>query len=550
MITQLTIKNYALIEDIKVDFKEGLTIITGETGAGKSILLGAMALLLGKRADLSSVKDTSKKCVIEAEFSIASYPLKALFEKEDLDYENNTIIRREILPSGKSRAFVNDSPVNLNVLTVLGERLIDIHNQHQTLEISTEEFQFAILDALAATGDLLAAYASGLKDYRSLQKELEKLSSSKAEAQKELEYNLFLLQELSDANLKVEEQEELEEEFETLNNVETIQESLSEISAKLDAEEIGVLAVLKESNSKLSKLKVVSSSFQTLCERLQSVVIETDDIYAEIAKLKDIIEANPSRLYEVENRLQLIYKLQKKHQFSTIQELLEFQGELQEKLERTTNLEAKMAQLEKEKAALKNEITELGAEIHHKREAIIPSLTEKLEGILAELGLPNARFKIEVNNTGEFTSNGIDKLVFLFTANKGTQFGELKKVASGGEMSRIMLAVKSILANYTQLPTIIFDEIDTGVSGEIANKIAEIMQKMSAHMQLLSITHLPQIAAKGKHHFKVYKQDIDEVTYTQLKQLNHEERIEELAQMLGGEKKSASAIAHAKELLN
>ncbi len=550
MITQLTIKNYALIEDIKVNFKEGLTIITGETGAGKSILLGAMALLLGKRADLSSVKDTSKKCVIEAEFSIASYHLKDLFEKEDLDYENNTIIRREILPSGKSRAFVNDSPVNLNALTVLGERLIDIHNQHQTLEISTEEFQFAIIDALAVTGNLLAAYSSDLKNYQFLQKELVKLSSSKAEAQKELEYNLFLLQELSEANLKAEEQEELEEEFETLNNVEIIQETISEISAMLDTEEIGVLSVLKASNNKLYRLKDVSTSFQSLWERLQSVSIELDDIYLEISKLQDSIEANPSRLQEVENRLQLIYKLQKKHQFSTIQALLEFQDELQEKVERTTNLEAKIKQLEKEKAALENKITGLGTEIHNKRESVIPSLTEKLEGILAELGLPNARFRIEVQITKEFTPNGMDKLVFLFTANKGAQFGELKKVASGGEMSRIMLAVKSILANYTQLPTIIFDEIDTGVSGEIANKIAEIMQKMSANMQLLSITHLPQIAAKGKHHFKVYKQDIDEVTYTQLKQLNREERIEELAQMLGGEKKSASAIAHAKELLN
>ncbi len=550
MITQLTIKNYALIEDIKVNFKEGLTIITGETGAGKSILLGAMALLLGKRADLSSVKDTSKKCVIEAEFSIESYHLKELFEKEALDYEKNTIIRREILPSGKSRAFVNDSPVNLNALSVLGERLIDIHNQHQTLEISTEEFQFAIIDALAGSSELLATYTLNLKNYQSLQKELEQLSSSKIEAQKELEYNLFLLQELSDANLKAEEQEELEEEFETLNNVETIQESLSEISAMLDTEEVGVLSVLKEINSKFHKLKDVSSSLQSLWERLQSVVIEVDDVFTEIAKLRDTIEANPSRLYEVENRLQLIYKLQKKHQHSTNQELLEFQGELQEKVERTTNLEAKIEQLEKETRVLKSEITQLGTEIHNKRQSVIPSLTEKLEGILAELGLPNARFNIEVNSISEFSPNGMDKLIFLFTANKGAQFGELKKVASGGEMSRIMLAVKSILANYTQLPTIIFDEIDTGVSGEIAKKIAEIMQKMSAKMQVMSITHLPQIAAKGKHHFKVYKQDLDEVTYTQLKQLNHEERIEELAQMLGGEKKSASAIAHAKELLN
>ncbi len=550
MITQLTIKNYALIEDIKVNFEEGLTIITGETGAGKSILLSAMALLLGKRADLSSVKDTTKKCVIEAEFSIDTYKLQEIFEAEDLDYEKHTIIRREILPSGKSRAFVNDSPVNLSALTILGERLIDIHNQHQTLEVSSEAFQFEILDALAKTNPLLTSFSSNHKKYQHLQKEITKLLSNKVEAQKELEYNLFLLHELKDANLKTDEQEALEEEFETLNNVETIQETLSEITQMLDADQIGVLNVLKETNNKLNKLKEVSSTFQNFFERLQSLQIELDDVYAEIAKMTENLEANPLRLNEIENRLQLIYKLQKKHQSATIQELVEIQNELETKVEKTTNLELKITQLENEKAIIKTEMEAIGATVHTKRMEVLPTLIKEMQNILFQLGLPNARFKIELQKTEEFSRNGMDVLQFLFTANKGTNFGELKKVASGGEMSRIMLAVKSILANYSQLPTIIFDEIDTGVSGEIANKIAEIMKKMSNKMQVLSITHLPQIAAKGKHHFKVYKQDIEEVTYTQLKLLTQEERVQELAQMLGGEKKSASALAHAKELLN
>jgi len=550
VITQLTIKNYALIEDIKVNFEEGLTIITGETGAGKSILLGAMALLLGKRADLSSVKDTTKKCVIEAEFAIDSYQLQDLFKAEDLDYEKHTIIRREILPSGKSRAFVNDSPVNLSALTILGERLIDIHNQHQTQEVSSEEFQFAILDALANTSHLLLSFTTNYKKYQNLQKEIAKLLDNKEKAQKELDYNMFLLQELKEANLKPDEQEALEEEFETLNNVESIQETLSEITQMLDADQIGVLHVLKESNQKLNKLKEVSSTFQSFWERVQSVQIELDDIYAEITKMAETLEANPTRLQEIENRLQLIYKLQKKHQCTSIQELVALQNELETKVEKTTNLELQITQLENEKILLKAEIEAIGTAIHNKRMEVIPTLIDELENILFQLGLPNARFKIELQKTEEFSSNGMDALQFLFTANKGTNFGELKKVASGGEMSRIMLAVKSILANYSHLPTIIFDEIDTGVSGEIANKIAQIMKKMSTKMQVLSITHLPQIAAKGKHHFKVYKLDIEEVTYTKLKLLTQEERVQELAQMLGGKKKSASAIAHAKELLN
>ncbi len=550
MITQLSIKNYALIEDIKVEFKEGLTIITGETGAGKSILLGALSLLLGKRADLSSVKNSEKKCVIEAQFQIKAYNLKDFFSSQDLDYENQTIIRREILPSGKSRAFINDSPVNLNTLNALGERLIDIHNQHQTLEVTSQDFQFEIIDALANTKELLVDYQIALRELKKNESLLKQLIHRKTESQKELDYNQFLLEELEQAHLKPGELESLEEELEKLDNVETIQENLSELIQLLNDEQVGVLFSLNEIKLRANKLKALSGTFETLWERIQSVHIELDDISQDINTELEITEANPERLSEVNDRLQMLYKLQQKHQVITIDGLIEIKNKLTESVEETEGLDVKIIGLEKEIDSAKQKLRELATEIHNKRVSILEVLTKSLEDILAQLGLPNARFKIVLTEGNQFLENGRDELSFLFTANKGTAFGELKKVASGGEMSRIMLAVKSILANYSQLPTIVFDEIDTGVSGEVANKIAEIMKSMSKNMQVVSITHLPQIAAKGNHHFKVYKEDIDNITHTKLKLLTSENRITELAEMLGGEKKSESAMAHARELLN
>lgn len=550
MITQLTIKNYALIEDIKVEFKQGLTIITGETGAGKSILLGALSLLLGKRADLSSVKNNEKKCVIEAQFQINAYNLKDFFSSQDLDYENQTIVRREILPSGKSRAFINDSPVNLNTLNALGERLIDIHNQHQTLEVTSQDFQFEIIDALANTKELLVGYQKVLRELKKNETFLQQLNNRKTESQKELDYNLFLLEELEQAHLKPGELESLEEELEKLDNVETIQENLSEIIQLLSDEQVGVLFSLNEIKLRANKLKALSATFETLWERIQSVHIELDDISKDINTELEVTEANPEKLREVNDRLQLLYKLQKKHQVITIEELIKIKNKLAESVEETEGLDLKIIGLEKEIERARQHLSKLATEIHVKRVSILEVLTKSMEDILAQLGLPNARFKIVLTPGEQFLDNGRDELSFLFTANKGTAFGELKKVASGGEMSRIMLAVKSILANYSQLPTIVFDEIDTGVSGEVANKIADIMKSMSMNMQVVSITHLPQIAAKGNHHFKVYKEDIENITHTKLKLLTSENRITELAEMLGGEKKSESALAHARELLN
>ena len=550
MITKLTIKNYALIEDITISFNQGLTVITGETGAGKSILLDAISLILGKRADLSSVKDTSKKCIIEAEFNTAAYALQTIFQEADIDYEEHTIIRREILPSGKSRAFINDSPVTLQVLDTIGKHLIDIHNQHQTLSVATEDFQFQLIDYLGNNISLVKNYQKELLLYKELKRKLEELNLAKVDAQKELDYNTFLLNELVEANLKSGEQETLEAEYETLSNVEIIQEKLSEINILSTTEQIGIIHSLREVQQKLNKLKEHSSLFESLFERIKSVLIEFEDIQDTLNDFSEKIDADPQRLSEINDKLQLVHKLLTKHQAISVEELLEIQKTLNIKVSQTIEMDETISKLQSAILSKESELKTHTAQIHNNRKQIIPSLTSQLEDLSSQLGLPNAKFKIELTDTKNFNKNGTDNLQFLFTANKGVAFGEIKKIASGGEMGRIMLAFKNILAKYTNLPTIIFDEIDTGVSGEIANQMGKIMQKMSAKMQVLSITHLPQIAAKGTTHLKVYKEDINEVTQTRLVLLNTDQRIVELAQMLGGEKKSASALAHAKELLN
>ncbi len=550
MLTSLTIKNYALIDTLQVDFNNGLSIITGETGAGKSILLGGLSLILGKRADLSSLKDKTTKCIIEAVFDISNYNLKALFKSEDLDYETQTIIRREILPSGKSRAFVNDSPVNLTNLQLLGERLIDIHSQHQTLQIVSNDFQFQIIDALANNEGDLQHYKSELKGYKSLQKEYQELLTFQAEAIKEHDYNSFLFNELVEAQLKEGEFETLEEEYETLNNIEGIEETLSEAYQLLNDEQIGVLASLTTLKNNLQKLTGISSKYDDLFNRVNSSLIDLDDVYSEIDVLQESLEADPNRLEAVNTKLQMLHDLMKKHVVSDVLELIEIKNQLEDKVSATENIDATIQQKEEEIELKTKKLTDISKRIHEKRTEVIPQLKNQLEIMLASLGMPNAQFKIETVFGNQFLNNGNDELSFLFSANKGGQFNELKKAASGGELSRIMLAIKSVLSNYIQLPTIMFDEIDTGVSGEISNKMGDIMLQMSKTMQVFSITHLPQIAAKGHSHFKVYKEDVNEVTQTNLVKLNHDERIVEIAQMLGGIEMSSSAIAHAKELLN
>ncbi|WP_282122213.1 DNA repair protein RecN [Algibacter mikhailovii] len=550
MLTSLSIKNYALIDSLHVDFNDGLSIITGETGAGKSILLGGLSLILGKRADLGSLRDASKKCIIEAVFNISNYNLKDLFESEDFDYEIQTIIRREILPSGKSRAFVNDSPVNLSSLQVLGERLIDIHSQHQTVQLTSNDFQFHVIDALAHNTDNLKKYKAELKSFKRLQKELKELLSQQAEALKEQDYNTFLLNELVEANLIEDEVESLEAEYETLNNVESIQENLAEAYHLLSDEHLGVVTSLTALKQVFQKLSGFSSTYQDLFERAESSLIEMDDFYSEVQGLQENLDADPNRLEFVDSRLKLLHNLMQKHIAENVTELITIKNRLEEKVTVTANLDSNIQQKQDRISAKEKSLDSISKRIHKKRVEVIPKLIAQLEAILMDLGMPNAQFKIEVLKGDTFYSNGKDELSFMFSANRGGHFNELKKAASGGELSRIMLAIKSILGSYIQLPTIMFDEIDTGVSGEISNKMGDIMLQMSKSMQVFSITHLPQIAAKGHAHFKVYKEDVNEITQTNLIPLNYDERIVEIAQMLGGKEMSTSAIAHAKELLN
>lgn len=550
MITSLSIKNFALIDQLAIDFTNGLSIITGETGAGKSIILGALGLVLGKRADLSSLKNTDEKCVIEAHFEISKYNLLPFFEANDLDYEAETIIRREILPSGKSRAFINDSPVNLQELQELSLFLIDIHSQQQTQELSEEEVQFKIIDAIADNKKEFATYQEVLRKFRASKAQLTALQKRQGESLKEQEYHSFLLEELWSAKLVDGEQEQLEEDFERLNNVETIKEAIDKSLQIANEEEIGVLYHLKEIKSSLQRIAPFGSKYQELLERINSVIIEFDDISLELNQQAEQLLNDPEKLEYTNQKLQLIYTLQKKHQVKKVAELLVIQNELDQSLVSISNLESEIEKLNETIAINEVELDALAQIIHDKRLEAIPVLTEKMILILEKLGMPNVRFKIDLKLVATYFLNGKEELQFLFSANKGGDFGLLKKVASGGEMSRIMLAVKAILAEYSKLPTLIFDEIDTGVSGEIAIRMGEIMKQMSANMQVFAITHLPQIAAKGDSHFKVAKTTVGELTNSELKLLTEDERVLEIAQMLSGTVVSESALNHARALLN
>ena len=550
MLTQLSINNYALINHLSIDFSSGLSIITGETGAGKSILLGALGLVLGNRADLSSLKDTATKCVVEAKVAISNYNLQAFFSSVDLDYEAETIIRREILPSGKSRAFVNDTPVTLSILNELRSKLIDVHSQHQTMQLSDGKFQFAILDALAKNTDRVASYKRGFTQLIALKKELQALEIAQKGANQQYDYNLHLFTELEEATIKVDEQAILEERLEKLNNIEDIKLSLSESLELSIHEEVGLQNLLSTLEFKLSKIASFSKDYKELADRIISVKIELDDIVSELEDANENVDFNPDEAEKINDRLQLLYNLQKKHYVNSNEELLVVFEELSDKVREVESSEGELNKKKVAISAISKKLDLISDKISKARITAIPRLTKELEFLLTDLGMENARFSINVTLTNSYFNNGKDELEFLFSANKGGNFGELKKVASGGELSRIMLSVKKVLSENTQLPTIIFDEIDTGVSGEVSNKIAAIMQQMSANMQVIAITHLPQIAAKGSSHYKVYKDEVNGITTTNLKELSSEERIIEIAEMLSGKDISDSARSHAKELLS
>ena len=550
MLAQLYIKNYALIDELDVNFDQGFTIITGETGAGKSILLGGLSLVLGKRVDFSNIKDSSKKSIIECTFSLKDYDLTSFFDCHDLEYEPETIIRREVLPSGKSRAFINDSPVTLAVLEALGQQLIDIHAQHETLSLADDAFQFQIIDALAQTHDLLKNYKDTLADYKENQKKLESLQNQQQQSKKDYDYNSFLLQEIEEAQVLNLDLKTLESQYETLSNVDYIQSELQFAQQILSHEDAGVSTQLNELKQRFNKLKDVSSECTALFERILSTQIELEDIFTEIEHHQNILEANPQLLFETENQLKKINDLLGKHNVQTIEELNFVFEELSKKVNHLTSLDAQLESVNN--LLLKNikKLNKISSTLSAKRNCVLIDLQDELHLLLADLGMPNAVFKIELQPCSDFLFNGKDVLKFLLKANKGGQFLPLNKGASGGELSRIMLAVKYILSKHQQLPTIMFDEIDSGVSGEISNKMASIMKDMSQYMQVFTITHLPQIAAKGTHHFKVFKQDFGTTTTTQLTKLNSDERLEEIAQMLGGKEITETAKLHAQQLMN
>ena len=549
MLNTLSIKNYALIDDLKVDFPKGFIIITGETGSGKSIMLDALSLVLGKRADMSALRNKDEKCVIEAEFSLQNYEFQSLFNELEIDYDPQTIIRREILPSGKSRAFVNDSPVTLDVLSRLGEVLVDIHSQHQTLSLSDTAFQFEIIDAMAENKSLLEEYQRLLVLLKNEQKKLQELIDFQQTANKEYDYNLHQLKELKSVTLGEGILEELEESYEEASNIEEIKESVAESLYLLNDENIGILNNLRELRRAFSNLTEYKQQYRELYERIDSAFLDLEDLSRDVADIDENIETDPENLEEISKQLNKIYSLQQKHKVTTVEELMSIQERLEKAVSKTESADFDLKEQQELVAKQQAETSKKATELHKTREKVIPTLTKQLENFMHELGMPNGRFDIKLTSTSHFFNNGNDELSFLFSANKGGDFGPLKKVASGGELSRIMLAVKAIMAAHTALPTIMFDEIDTGVSGEISQKMGDIMKQMSKNRQVFAITHLPQIAAKGAYHFKVFKEDITGKPTTHLKMLTEQERISELSEMLEGKNSGESARNHAIELL-
>lgn len=550
MLKHLSVQNYALIDQLDVELSSGLTIITGETGAGKSILLGALGLIAGSRADTQSLQDKTKKCIIEAAFNIKEYALEKFFQENELDHESLTTIRREINPEGKSRAFINDTPVTLNQLKELAERLIDIHSQHQTLSLNGTDFQLSVVDAFAKHNDVMLEYQTNYKTFKSLEKQLNELIERELQAKKDLDYYQFQFNELEDANLKGGEQTDLEKELETLNNAEEIKSSLSKAAFGLNGGEQNLLSSLSEIRLLLNSMAKFKPEIAELSARINSSYIELKDIGNELETIEQDIVYDPKRIEILSEKLDSIYRLQQKHQVKTVEELIEIKDAISNKLLDFSSLEAEIQKVKASLETLNKSLSAKAKIISENRKKVIPKIEKEIASLLSSLSMPNAQLKIEQNFNNAYSLTGTDKISFLFSANKGSDFKELNKVASGGELSRLMLSIKSLIAQLTLLPTIIFDEIDTGVSGDVADKVGSIMDQMSAKMQVITITHLPQIASKGQSHLFVYKEDKNNKTYSNIKKLNADERIQEIAKMLSTGKPTAAAINNAKELLN
>lgn len=549
MLSKLQIKNYALIDALDIEFDRKLNIITGETGAGKSIIMGALGLILGNRAESKHFFDESSKCIIEGHFEIAQYDLSDLFNQLDLDYEDTTIIRRELHADGKSRAFVNDTPVTLQTLKTLGERLIDIHSQHATLQINTESFQLLVLDTVAQQQALLNEYKTTYQSYKKSIASLQALEEELAKSRAEYDFNQFVFNELEQANLQADEQESLETEQNQLENAEEIKRHFHGAASLMQSEEVNVLDGLKSVLSFVQNGTKYLPSAEALQERLQSSLIELKDIAAELEQVADGVTMDEERLNIVNDRLSVLYSLQKKHRVDKIQDLLQLQEELEQKLQASDSQEEQIEVLKATIEKLRSNLTALADQITANRTQVKQTIEQEVQDVLSKVGMPNAQLQIELKKKEDFKSTGQDEVVFLFSANKGQTLQPIHKVASGGELSRVMLAIKSLVAKSSSLPTIIFDEIDTGISGEVALRVGEIMEQLAKHMQVISITHLPQIASQGTAHFKVYKEDLGEKTKSNIVLLKKEERVLEIAQMLSGANPEATAIKHAEEML-
>jgi DNA repair protein RecN (Recombination protein N) len=549
MLKHLSINNYAIIEQLEIDFDKGFTAITGETGAGKSILLGALSLILGERSDKSVLKNKEKKCIVEGEFDFKLERFKSFFELNELDYEQPNIIRREINSKGKSRAFINDTPVNLGVLKELTSQLIDIHSQHETLNIQDNKFQLSVIDAFVNNTEEVFLYSERFTKYLKSKKELNRLTELATKARLDVDYIAFQAAEISELQLKPNEKERIESELELINNAEEIKSVLEQSNQVLTNSDQSLVLDLKNITSSFLKISNCSDIYNTLYQRLNSIVIDIEDVANEIANENDNINFYPENLSDLNSRLSSIYSVEQKHNVSSTAEILELLAKLESQLNETNSFDEKINELS---IAIKNQEKILFAEarkISKSRSSGFKALCKKITVDLLQLGMEDARFELKHEVLADLNENGIDKINFLFTANKGMEALDLKKAASGGELSRLMLVIKSILAK-NKLSSIVFDEIDTGVSGDIADKMANIMNKMGDDMQVISITHLPQVAAKATHHFKIYKENDGVKTVTCLSVLDEESRVEELAKMLSGEKLSDAAIENAKSLLN
>ncbi len=548
MLQQLSIRNYALIKELVMSPSAGLNMITGETGAGKSIMLGAVGLLLGERADSSVMLEEKEKCIIEGHFDIAAYQMEALFEREELDFINPCIIRREMSPGGRTRAFINDTPVKLETLKIIGSLLMDVHSQHQNLALGEKVFQLKIIDAFAGNRAILENYQSLYKEWKNAKDELDALEQKRINLQKDQDYNQFMFDELDAAKLNKDEQEETEAQLSVLENAEEIKLKIAEALALLKESDFPALDALRQSRSLLGQISSFGKGLTELYNRLESAFIELEDISQELETETEQVEFDPEKTAQLKERLDLIYRLQQKHQVATIAELIEIKEQYSAKLLDSEDTDYAFNKLKSHIAQLEQKLVNSGTELSKARKEVAPKLEKEIVSILQELGIPNGNFQIEMK-PAEPKLSGADDIQFLFSANKGLKPGELKDVASGGEFSRLIFALKFIIAGKTALPTIVFDEIDTGVSGEIALKLAKMMRKMASKHQVITITHLPQMAVAGEKHFFVYKDNSEPRTVSRIRELSPNDRLLEIAKMIGGENPSATTIQNAKELL-